>query len=225
MSPELTSQRRPGRLLAWLGFVLALAGLAYLGRFLDTETPHDVAYRYSSSIAALVQYGVILGILLLIAIGLPKREVFALRRPPSWPRAIGLAVLALLAIWVASAALAPFLDASDEQGLVPDGWDSSRAGAFAVFFVVVAFVAPVVEELSYRGVGYTLLAPYGTVAAILVTGLLFGLAHGLFIALPVLTFFGIVVGWLRSRTDSIYPSMLLHSAFNGTALIVSVAVA
>jgi membrane protease YdiL (CAAX protease family) len=225
MSVDPASQRRPRRLLAWLGFVLALAGLAYLGRFADSETPDDVAYRYSSSVAALVQYAVILGILLLIAIGLDKREMFALRRPPSWPRAVGLAALSLLAIWIASAALAPFLDASDEQGLVPDGWDSSRAGAFAAFFVVVAFVAPVVEELSYRGIGYTLLAPYGTLTAILGTGVLFGLAHGLLVALPVLTFFGIVVGWLRSRTDSVYPSMLLHSAFNGTALIVSVAVA
>ena len=47
----------------------------------DTETPDDLAYRWSSSVAALVQYGIMLGILLLIARGLPKRELFALRRP------------------------------------------------------------------------------------------------------------------------------------------------
>jgi len=37
--------------------------------------------------------------------------------------------------------------------------------------------------------------------------------------------FGVVVGWLRERTRSVYPSMLLHATFNATALIVSVAVA
>jgi uncharacterized protein len=217
------TERMPGRVAGWLVFVLTLAALGYAARLGDVETPDDIAYRYSSSIAALVQYGIMLGILLLIARGLPLRDAFALHRPASWPRALGLALLSLVAIYATSAAFAPFLDATEEQGLVPDDWDSSRAGAFIAFFLVVTFVAPFVEELTYRGIGFTLLAPYGTWVAILVTGFLFGTAHGLLIALPVLTVFGIVVGWLRSRTASVYPPMLVHAVFNGTALVVSVA--
>jgi membrane protease YdiL (CAAX protease family) len=57
------------------------------------------------------------------------------------------------------------------------------------------------------------------------TGVLFGLAHGLIVALPVLAVFGIAVGWVRDRTDSVYPGMLLHGTFNGIALIASVLVA
>ncbi len=215
----------PGRLVGWLVFVLALAALGYASRLGDTETPDDIAYRYSSSVAALVQYGIMLGILLLIARGLPKRDAFGLRSPVSWGKALGLCLLALVGIWVASAAFSPFLDASDEQGLVPDEWDSSRAGAFAAFFVVVTFVAPAVEELTYRGLGFALLAPYGAWVAIVVTGVLFGTAHGLLVALPVLTVFGIIVGWLRERTSSVYPPMLVHAIFNGTALVVSVTLA
>ena len=52
--------------------------------------------------------------------------------------------------------------------------------------------------------------------------MLFGAAHGLLIALPVLTIFGIAVGWLRGRTDSVYPGMALHATFNGIALIAAV---
>jgi hypothetical protein len=224
-SADVSIERRrlPGRLVAWLIFVVALTGLAYAGRLGDAEPPEDIAYRYTYAIAAAVQYAVMLGILLLIARGLPVRELFALRRPPSWWRALGLTGVALVAIWVVSAALSPFLDATEEQGLVPDEWDSSRAGAFAAFFVVVAFVAPAVEELTYRGLGFSLLAPYGTTLAILATGVLFGLAHGLLVALPVLTFFGLAIGWLRERTESIYPPMALHATFNATALIVAVA--
>jgi membrane protease YdiL (CAAX protease family) len=217
--------RMPRRLIAWLAFVLILAALGYAAQLSSEDMPEDLAYRYSSSIAAIVQYGIMLGILLLIARGLPVREMFALRRPASWPRALGLAAGALVAIWVASAAFAPFLDANEEQGLVPKDWDSSRAGAFVAFFLVVTLLAPAVEELTYRGIGFALLAPYGTGVAILTTGVLFGAAHGLVVALPVLTIFGIVVGWLRARTNSVYPSMLLHAIFNGTALVVSVAVA
>jgi hypothetical protein len=214
----------PRRLAAWLVFVFALTVLSYSANLAGGEMPDDLAYRYSSSVAALIQYGIILGILLLIARGLPWREVFALQRPTSWGRALGLTVAALLAIWAVSAALAPFLDANEEQGLVPSGWDSSRAGAFVAFFLVVTFVAPVVEELTYRGLGFALLAPYGAWVAILTTGVLFGAAHGLLVALPVLSVFGVVVGWLRSKTASVYPSMLLHATFNGTALVLSVAV-
>jgi membrane protease YdiL (CAAX protease family) len=215
----------PRRLVAWLAFVIVLALLGYAAQFGTEEMPDDLAYRYSSSIAALAQYGIMLGILLLIARGLPKRAFFALRRPLSWRRALGLTAVALVVIWIASAALAPFLDANEEQGLVPSEWDSSRAGAFVAFFLVVTFVAPAIEELTYRGLGFALLAPYGVWVAILATGVLFGAAHGLLVALPVLSIFGVVVGWLRSKTDSVYPSMLLHAIFNGTALIVSVAVA
>jgi membrane protease YdiL (CAAX protease family) len=225
MATDVPERRMPGRLIAWLAFVLILATLGYAAQFSGDGPPEDLAYRYSSSIAAIVQYGIMLGILLLIARGLPVREMFALRRPASWPRALGLTAAALVAIWIASAAFAPFLDANEEQGLVPKEWDSSRASAFVAFFLVVTLVAPTVEELTYRGLGFALLAPYGTGVAILATGVLFGAAHGLLVALPVLTVFGIVVGWLRARTVSVYPSVLLHATFNGTALVVSVAVA
>jgi len=89
----------------------------------------------------------------------------------------------------------------------------------------VTVLAPVVEELTYRGLGFTLLVPYGSAVAILGTGVLFGAAHGLVAGLLVLSIFGVVVGWLRSRTGSVYPSMILHGVFNGTALILSVTVA
>lgn len=215
----------PGRLVVWLALVLLLTTLNYVAYFAGEDPPDDVAYRYSSSIAALVQFTVMFGILLLIARGLPFQDAFGLRAPKSWGRALGLVPLTLLAIWIASAVYAQFLDAGEEQGLVPEGWDSNRAGAFAAYFVSVALLAPIVEELMYRGLRFTLLAPYGTWIAILVTGLLFGAAHGLVLGFPILSLFGILLGWLRSKTGSVYPCMFVHAIFNATALIVSVTLA
>lgn len=224
-----TAERHPGRLLAWLIFVGVLTLLAYGARLSDTDTPDDLAYRWESSVAALIQYGVMLGILLLIARGLPKRELFALRRPASWGRALGLAALSLgviyLAAFVYERVLSAFGDWSptEEQGLVPDGWDSSRAAPFIAFFIVVTVVAPAVEELTYRGLGLSLLLPWGSLLAVAATGVLFGAAHGLLVALPILTVFGLVVGWLRVRTESVYPGIALHATFNAIALVASVA--
>ena len=45
------------------------------------------------------------------------------------------------------------LGAADEQGLTPEAWDSSRAGAYAANFVAVALFGPIVEELMYRAPG------------------------------------------------------------------------
>jgi membrane protease YdiL (CAAX protease family) len=222
MATPVETRYPRSRLIGWLVFVVAFAALGYASRFAGGDTPDDLAYHYSSSVAAVVQYAFMLGILLLIARGLPKRELFALHRPASWPRALGLTAGALVAIWIVGGALSPFLDATDEQGLVPKGWDSSRAGAFIAFFVAVTALAPIVEELTYRGLGFTLLAPYGQRTAIIVTGVLFGAAHGLLLALPVLVAFGIAVAWVRARTGSVYPGMLLHGTFNGVALLASV---
>lgn len=225
-------ERRPGRLTAWLVFVLALVAIAYAGRAGSSGTDtRDIAYRYDTTVLAIVQYGLFLGILLLISRGLPRREFFALVRPRSWRRALGLAALTLVSIWIFSVGYERVLslfgnwNPTSEQGLVPDRWDSARAGAFVAFFVVVTFVAPVVEELMYRGLGVSLLLPYGAWLAILLTGVIFGASHGLIVALPVLGFFGAAVAWLRTRTDSVYPGMLLHGTFNGVALVAAVTIA
>lgn len=210
-------------------FVLSLTALNYAGRFAGTgETDDDIAYQWLSSIGVVIQFGIMLAILLLIARGISKREVFALRRPASWKRAAGLTVLCLVVIYAAAAAYSGLLsllgdfDPSEEQGLVPDEWDPSRAAPFIAFFIAVTLLAPVVEELTYRGMGIWVFRPYGALLAIVATGLLFGLAHGLLVGLPVLAFFGIVVGWLRVRTDSIYPPMALHATFNAIALVAAI---
>lgn len=184
----------------------------------------DLLYRWSTVVGGAVQYALILALVLFIARGLAP-AVLGLRPPSSWRGAAGWIAASIVAIWVIGAALNPFLEAGEEQGLVPQDWDPDRAAAFAANFVVVALVAPVVEELTYRGLGFAAVQQFfGGGAAVVVTSLAFGLAHGLVIALPVLAIFGLILGWLRLRTSSLYPPIILHAIFNGAALLASVAV-
>ena len=53
-------------------------------------------------------------------------------------------------------------------------------------------------------------------------GVLFGLAHGLVEALPILVALGIGLAYLRARTDSLYPCVIVHGAFNAIALVLAV---
>lgn len=212
------------KLLAWAIFVGALIALAYVGNAASPKPPSDVLYEYSTAIAVLVQYAIMGAIVLAISRGV-SRETLGFRRPASWPRAAGLAAASLLAIWAASWALGLFLDADEEQGLLPDGWDSSRANAYFVNFLVIAVVAPIVEETTYRGLGFAAVrSSFGPVAAVLVTGVAFGLSHGLLLALPVLTLFGVMLGWLRWKTESLYPPIALHAVFNAAALVAAVTI-
>jgi membrane protease YdiL (CAAX protease family) len=212
----------PGRLVAWLGFVAALIALAYGSRAASGKPPKNALYEYSFAAGGLIQYGVMLGIVLLIAMGPQSRSLLALRSPLSWPRALGWAAALIVAIYILTGILTPFLHPGREQGLTPSGWQSSHAGAFAANFVVIALIGPFVEELTFRGLGFSLLERYGRTLAIVSIGVLFGLVHGLVGALPILAAFGAGLAWLRSRTGSVYPGILVHATFNGIALAVAV---
>ena len=212
------------RLAWWTLLVGVLAALAYASRASGGKPPENALYQWGTAISAAILYAIVLGFVLLITKGGPTRELLALRRPNSWLKALGLAFAILIGVLVVGAALDPFLNAGKEQGLAPTGWDSSRAAPFAANVVVVAIVAPIVEELTYRGLGFSLLRPYGELTSILWVGIAFGLAHGLIEGLVILSLFGMGLAFLRSRSGSVYPPMLLHAAFNGFALAVSVTV-
>jgi membrane protease YdiL (CAAX protease family) len=212
-----------GRVAAWVTVVGLLAAANYAVRFSgNSQTDQrDALYHYSSAVSGLIFYAIFFSFVYAIA-AVDTDELFALRRPRDTGQAIGFGITAIIAVYVVSAILNPFLNAGKEQGLTPTHWEPRHAGAYAANFVVVAIVAPAVEELTFRGVGYGLLEQFGRPLAIVVVGIAFGLAHGLVEALPVLATFGILLTWLRSRTGSTIPGMVVHALFNSIALIVAV---
>jgi hypothetical protein len=211
-----------GRLTWWLTVVGGFSTLAYLGRFTSDGGPDEPLYLWASAVLGAIQFAIFLGLTLLIARGRPLRDYLALRRPSSWGRAAAIAVGVIVLVMLTGALLQPFVDPGDEQGLIPEGWDPGRAGPFAANFVVVAFLAPVVEELMFRGLGYTLLERFGRWTAILGTAVAFALAHGLVEGFPLLVLFGAGLAYMRSRVGSIVPGILLHMAFNAVVLLAAV---
>ena len=217
-----------GRVAAWLAVAGALALLNYSARFTGGGGAgrgggRNAVYHYSTAINGAVFYGLLLFVFIIPIASADPAELFAFRRPSvGWPRAIGLAIGVIVLLYVVMGVVSTIplpQSPSHEQGLTPTQWRSHYAGAFATNFVVLALLAPFVEELTFRGVGYRLLEPYGRWLAIAVVGTMFGLAHGLVEGLLVLVPFGIAVTWLRSRTDSVFPGMLVHATFNGIALL------
>ncbi|HVP75503.1 MAG TPA: CPBP family intramembrane glutamic endopeptidase [Gaiellaceae bacterium] len=212
-----------GRLFAWTAFVAAFAALAYAVNLTGSvSSNHNVVYKYSTFAGGTVEYAIWLGIVL--AIGAGHRDLFALRRPVSIGGAAGLAIVVLVGVFIVEVLvdLLPIENPGKEQGLTPTHWEPAHAGAFAANLVLFAAIAPVVEELTFRGLGQSLLAFLGQWPSIVLVGIAFGLAHGLVEALLVLVPFGMALAWLRARTDSVFPGMVVHGLFNALALVAAV---
>lgn len=211
-------------LALWSSFVLAFATLNYGVRFTEGKPPKDLLYKWSTVVGNLVQFAIIAAIVYGIA-GLAgdRRQVLALRRPTSWATAARIGVGIGFGIFVLSLILTPLLEPGREQGVTPNTWQPEHLAAYIANGLVIVVVAPIVEELTFRGLGYSLLARYGRWTAIIGTGLAFALAHGLVNAFPLLAAFGIGLAFLRSRVDSVYPGMIVHGLFNAIALTVAVA--
>jgi membrane protease YdiL (CAAX protease family) len=205
------------RLIAWALFVALISSIAYASRFAAGPPDRNALYKWSTAVSELFVFAVIVAVTL--AITGSHRQLLALRRPYSWRQAVTLAVPVFIAVFVVISVLDRALHGAKEQGLVPKQWEPSHAGAFAANFVVIAGVAPFAEELLFRGLGYSLLEPFGRWTAILTVGIAFGLYHGLVEALPELALFGCTLAWLRSRTGSVYPGMLAHATFNTIGLL------
>jgi membrane protease YdiL (CAAX protease family) len=214
--------RDQGRLAFWATIVGVFSTLAYVGRFTGGEGPDEPLYLWSSAAAGAIQFGIFLLLVLLVARGRPLREYLALRRPTSWGKAAAIAGGVVVLVWIAGLLLTPFADPGKEQNLLPNGWEPSHADAFFANFVVVVLLAPVVEEMLFRGLGYTLLEPLGRWVAIVVTAVAFALAHGLVEGFPLLVLFGGGLAYLRSRVNSIVPGIIVHMAFNAVVLLAAV---
>lgn len=92
-------------------------------------------------------------------------------------------------------------------------------GMFAIGVLV-----PICEEVVFRGaVLGRLLKVFGKEkawGAIIVSALIFGLAHGNLAQSPHAFAIGILFGWLYYRTGSLIPSTIMHVLNNSTAVII-----
>ncbi len=89
-----------------------------------------------------------------------------------------------------------------------------------VFGAVIILLAPVVEELVFRGVLYPLIKQQGFPRlALWGTSLLFGLTHANAMTFVPLTFLAVVLVLLYEATDNLLAPILTHSLFNAVNFV------
>jgi len=151
-------------------------------------------------------------------------QALGLARPAmGWPKAIGLAA-GVLALSLGSTALyAKSVEWLGWKQFAPPDIPSNLLfpGAWITLtFLAIALWTPFTEEMFFRGfVLPGLLGRWGPALAVTVSALVFGLFH-LVPALLVPVFVtGLLLGWLRHRTASVWPCILAHAGQNAIALI------
>lgn len=101
------------------------------------------------------------------------------------------------------------------------GSSSLSLAELGALLILVAIIAPVVEELFFRGMLYPVLRRrWSPTAAIVVNGFLFALIHVMPILLPGLFLVGMVLAWVRERSGSVIPCIIIHALQNGTVLLI-----
>lgn len=149
------------------------------------------------------------------------RERLGLRGLPTWTD-IGLAPIGYIASVVIAAgltalfSLTSWFDANEAQDLgysfYMQGWERGIA------FVMLAVLAPIVEEIIFRGWLYgKLRIKIPKWAAILVTSLLFGLVHLQWNVGITVFCMSVVNCLLREVTGTIYAGILVHILNNSIA--------
>jgi len=89
----------------------------------------------------------------------------------------------------------------------------SISASFAIFIVAAIFWSPIVEEIIYRGILYSVFRKkYGAYIGIVITSLLFSLIH--FTIAPGFILTGIILGILYEKTESIITPTAAHITHN-----------
>jgi membrane protease YdiL (CAAX protease family) len=138
---------------------------------------------------------------------------------------LGLAILFL----PLSNLLLPEGDSAQEVSNAIAGLETTAARLIAVLTAVV--VAPVTEELTFRGVLLKVFEKRGRGFTIVVTSLVFAAFHMLglpgdqflqaaAIVVPTIFIVGVVLAWVTLRTGRLGPAIFIHSGFNLLAALV-----
>lgn len=231
--PELPEGAAP-RWPAWyagVGFLVALIAtilvVGILGAAIGPDAEEEPAFTVG---ATFLQALIFIGTALLFAsfVAKPRPEHFGLRAARFWPT-VGWAALGIVSFYILAAAYTAILQPDAEQTVAQDlGADEGTFGLIAAGFMVIC-VAPVAEEVFFRGFFYKALrSRYSVIGAALINGLVFGVIHYDFsgadalLILPPLGALGFMFCLVYERTGTLYPVIGLHALNNALAYGVTV---
>jgi uncharacterized protein len=142
---------------------------------------------------------------------------------PAWRRAAGIGLIMALAVLpvalLLNKASEMALNLLDHDAVLQPTMQVLQVAVSPVQRIIFGFtaivLAPVVEEILFRGIAYKAIRDQGyPKVALICSSLLFGVIHFSLMTLIPLTFFAIVLAVLYERTGNLMASITAHSVFN-----------
>ena len=143
-----------------------------------------------------------------------------LRRAPL--KGFGIALLALFLYYLAAGLFSVLVFEPEQDDIAGElGVDDPNLLIAIAAVFLIAVVAPISEELFFRGMVFSGLRLRFTLwPAAVISGVIFGLPHVLTgpLAVVPLSALGVMLAWLYERTGSLWPCVFVHVINNGLAL-------
>jgi membrane protease YdiL (CAAX protease family) len=103
--------------------------------------------------------------------------------------------------------------------------DSFRDHGWPIWtaFAMISIYPAVFEELCFRGyIQGRLQSILGSGEALALQAVLFSVVHLSPLIFPTHFVMGLILGWLRNRTGSLYPGMVVHALWNASVLVMEI---
>tara|TARA_B100001765_G_C19423651_1_gene302269 strand:- start:113 stop:628 length:516 start_codon:yes stop_codon:yes gene_type:complete len=123
-------------------------------------------------------------------------------------------IVGWLMLWVPLIAFIIGVDSEPMRSVLSSFVESDAFPLLKTLLYVAVFV-PIIEELLFRGFVLDLASEaYSPWAAIFISSIIFGLVHVNPYGILNAFFGGLIYGYVRIRTNSLFPSIFLHSMWN-----------
>lgn len=229
MAPVITGRQLLAALGAWLLASGVAAGATVLAlRFLAPDSATD-----PNTLAPIIVAAVYALLIATLAVVLrPRfRDIVALRRPAA--RDVALAAAACAAAYPVTGLIQTVIAPqswADALAILPamfsdDGRLASAGPTMTVVILLRACgLAAIGEELLFRGALYAWLRRrLSAIATIVITAAAFAAIHAFPPILPLVFALGIGFGWIRERSGSTVPTIIVHALHNSLMIVLSYA--
>jgi membrane protease YdiL (CAAX protease family) len=199
-----------------LAFGLILVGvLSGVLSAAGVDTGKGKAPGFTAATTLIVDVCVVAASVLLAAtVATPRPWQFGLRGG-SVRFAAKIAGIGVLTYFLFSVVYQSIVQQKNPQKVVQDLGADTNTLLLVSGALVVILVAPVCEELFFRGFLFRVLRLRMPLwGAALIDGVLFGLVHGSLVIVPILACLGVVLCWVYERTGTLFATIALHSLNN-----------
>ncbi len=123
--------------------------------------------------------------------------------------------------YVASTMISAFLSVFGVMPVMADFSFPEEPAAAFLFLLNVAVIAPLTEEIVFRGAILNMLRRFGDCFALLISSLLFAFVHMNLVQMPNAFIMGLVIGYFTLCTGSLWTGVCIHVLNNSLVLLLN----